>query len=151
MSIVRGGPKHRIAMIPLILSPHDWRILDNNVAITSTRYAVQPSCEGLYGRYESLDENAPAAWFAAVRSDGVFVGLASARCISSEMFCVDAFAHGQHEDTCLKPLYQQAILWARQQDGEAIHTTCARTDHSKKAALRKHLIDESPDIRFVDQ
>ncbi|MBT3274798.1 MAG: GNAT family N-acetyltransferase [Spirochaetales bacterium] len=144
--IVRGSPQFRVTMIPLILVPHDWMTLDRNAAITSTRYAVQPSCEGLYGRYALL--NIPAAWFAAVRADGVVAGLSSAKRTTGREFCVDGFAHNLYEDACLKPLYQEVIHWAREQDCEAVCTACARTDYNKETALRTHLSDELPEIKY---
>ena len=150
VSVVYGGPQFRITMIPLILAAHDWMILDHNAAIISTRYAVQPSCEGLYGRYESLDVKASSAWFAAVCSDGVVVGLASAKRVARKEFCVEAFTHASYQREWLKPLYEQAIHWVRQRDCKVIYTTCARGDHLKEAALREHLGDKFCDIKYVD-
>jgi len=69
-----GTAAARIPMIPLILCPHDDRLLDANAGWVSTRYADQSSCMGLYPRYAALD-----AWFCARAGDGRAVGLASAR------------------------------------------------------------------------
>ena len=40
------SPADRAPMIPLLVSPHDWRTLDANTGMQSTRYAVQDSCLG---------------------------------------------------------------------------------------------------------
>ena len=42
---VRGpSPADRVPMIPLLVSPQDWQMLDSNTGMLSTRYAVQDSC-----------------------------------------------------------------------------------------------------------
>ena len=151
VTVMPGGPQYRITMIPVILAPHDWVILDHNAALVSTRYTVQPCCEGLYGRYGSLHADTAGAWFAAVRADAVVVGLASAKHVSNKTFCVEAFTHPQYEKLSLKPLYRQAVDWVRQQGGKEIYTTCARTDPYKETALRAHLTGESPPIEYIDR
>ena len=46
-------------MIPLLISPHDWQVLDANTAMFSTRYSLQPSCMGLYRRYSAVAGDGP--------------------------------------------------------------------------------------------
>ena len=72
-----ASPEVRVAMIPLIHTPHDWKILDANVGIHSNRYQVQPSVMGLYPRYESLLSTG-GTWFELRCDRGRTVGLASA-------------------------------------------------------------------------
>ena len=79
VGIEPGSPAQRVPMIPLIVAPHDWWVLDANVALYSTRYIEQNSCMGLYPRYAKLVEQGTGAWFAARTRDGRLVGLASAR------------------------------------------------------------------------
>ena len=76
---VPGSAEDRIPMIPLILCPHDWQVLDANVQIHSTRYATQSSCMGLYPRYQAMTRDGRGAWFAARTGTGRVVGLSSAR------------------------------------------------------------------------
>ena len=79
VGIEPGSPAQRVPMIPLIITPHDWWVLDANVELYSTRYIEQNSCMGLYPRYAKLVEQGAGAWFAARTRDGRLVGLASAR------------------------------------------------------------------------
>ena len=51
-----GGPGVRVPMVPLIVTPHDWRVLDANTGIFSARYAMVRSCMGLYPKYQALRE-----------------------------------------------------------------------------------------------
>ena len=54
--IVKGDASLRIPMIPLLLTPHDWQILDGNLPtpMISTRYERQNSCMGLCRKYYYL-------------------------------------------------------------------------------------------------
>ncbi|MYF80113.1 MAG: GNAT family N-acetyltransferase, partial [Chloroflexi bacterium] len=98
VNIVTGDASLRVPMIPLLLTPHDWQILDGNLPtpMISTRYAEQNSCMGLCRKYyylisplsprEGGRERAqrdrrgmPAAeWFAAKTSDGRLLGISTA-------------------------------------------------------------------------
>ena len=53
-TIVEATPADRVPIIPLLLCPHDWKVLDANTRMFSTRYATQKSCMGLYVRYERI-------------------------------------------------------------------------------------------------
>ena len=104
--IAAGTAAARIPMIPLILCPHDDRLLDANAGWVSTRYADQSSCMGLYPRYAALD-----AWFCARAGDGRAVGLASARTHGADGCQVDAFTHRLWEDAW-EDLLAPAVAWA---------------------------------------
>ena len=54
-------PADRIPMVPLLVSPHDWQVLDANAAMFSTRYSVQHSCMGLYRRYSAVAGGPPGS------------------------------------------------------------------------------------------
>jgi hypothetical protein len=56
-----GLAAHRLGLIPLIVAPHDWHILDSNAHLVSTRYLVQHSCMGLYPRFVKLREKGPGS------------------------------------------------------------------------------------------
>ena len=129
-----GGPHHRIPMIPLILTPHPWLVLDANTDIRSCRYFAQGSCEGLYQRYDELGDR--AAWWAAVLQDGRVVGLSSAKLLDDGSCCVEAFAHPIAPESCVHALYRDAIEWAGRKGAEPL-TTCAVGDHDKADCLRK--------------
>ena len=63
--VEEGGPGARIPMIPLIVTPHDWQVLDANTGIFSARYALVRSCMGLYPKYQAVREGGRGSWFAA--------------------------------------------------------------------------------------
>ena len=106
--VVESSPADRIPMIPLILCPHDWQVLDANTNVFSTRYATQNSCMGLYVRYERVRLSGEGAWFAAKTTEGKVVGLSTARKDEGGAFQIDAFAHVRFSDVW-EELAQAAI------------------------------------------
>jgi ribosomal protein S18 acetylase RimI-like enzyme len=130
VEIVPGSPAFRIPMIPLIVAPHDWRVLDANVNIFSTRYACQTSCMRLYPRYA-----ARGAWFAARAATGQTVGLASVcRAGAGEPWLVDGFAHADFIASW-EPLFAKMIAWAAAAGASRLQARCAVEDGSKRAAF----------------
>ena len=111
VGIESRSPAQRVPMIPLIVTPHDWWVLDANVELYSTRYIEQNSCMGLYPRYAKLVEQGAGAWFAARTRDGRLVGLASARPDGEGACQVDGFVHGRYGGAWAN-LMQAAIDWA---------------------------------------
>lgn len=105
--IVEATPADRLPIIPLLLSPHDWQVLDANTDCRSTRYATQTSCMGLYVRFQRIQQGG-GAWFAARTAEGKVVGLATARRDDSGDFQVDGFAHARFAAAQV-PLLQAAI------------------------------------------
>lgn len=111
-----GSAAHRIGLIPLIVAPHDWQVLDANLGFISTRCAIQSSCMGLYARCAGLRENGQGTWFVAT-AGRTTVGLSSVRIVSdkgtgSSLAQVDAFAHRRHLGA-VPALVGSAIDWAR--------------------------------------
>jgi hypothetical protein len=132
VDILAGSARQRVAIVPLIVSPHDWDVLDSNTSIRSTKYALQTSCEGLYMKYAAIAGD--GAWFVALRADGAAVGLSSAAQAADGAYCVEAFTHPYHEDS-LAPLYEKAIQWAIARGAESVYTTCSKADEAKRIAL----------------
>ena len=110
ISIVPGTSAQRIPMIPLIVCPHDWQILDVNAGIFSTRYAVQSSCMGLYPKYDALVQQSSGTWFGAQTDSGHLIGLATARLDRSGVCHVDGFTHQRCLDAW-EDLIQAAMDW----------------------------------------
>lgn len=111
-----GSAAHRIALIPLVVAPHDWRVLDANLGFFSTRYEVQSSCMGLYARCASLRGSGRGTWFVATKGR-TMVGLSSVRIVSDDgaglsQAQVDGFAHWRHLGV-LPELVEVAVKWAR--------------------------------------
>ena len=65
ISVASATATDRTAIIPLLVPPHDWRVLDANVGLFSTRYRIQDSCMGLYPRYQAIREGKRGNWFVA--------------------------------------------------------------------------------------
>ena len=125
-------PGDRLPMIPLLLAPHDWQVLDLNVDMLSTRYAVQDSCLGLYRRYSAMAKDGPGAWFCARTDSGHVVGVSSAVVVSGDGCRVDGFTHLNHLDMW-EPLLQSALEWCTRRDVSPIWTTVSFEDEEKLA------------------
>jgi len=128
--VAAGTPACRVDMIPLILCPHDDRILDINVSLFSTRYSVQNSCMGLFPRYHAL----PAAggqWFTATTEDGRVVGLATARPEHEHAMRIDGFAHPNFPGAS-RELLTCCLQWVDAQGGRYCLAEVAQTDTAKR-------------------
>ena len=159
VNIVTGDASLRVPMIPLILMPHDWQVLDGNLPtpMISTRYAEQNSCMGLCRKYYYLisppsprDATIPvipaqagiqrggvrgmpaAEWFAAKTSDGRLVGISTARIDIYGVCHVDGFIHARFMDS-YEALINAAIGWGTQQESVRIATRLSAEDEEKQA------------------
>ena len=132
ISIVPGTSAERIPMIPLIVCPHDWQVLDANAGIFSTRYAVQSSCMGLYPKYDALPQQQNGAWFGAQTDSGHLIGLGTARLDGSGVCHVDGFAHQR----CLEAwgdLIQAAMDWGADRGATEWCGTLSVEDEDKQS------------------
>ena len=152
VSIVTGDASLRVPMIPLLLTPHDWQVLDGNLPepMISTRYARQDSCMGLCRKYyyllsppsrsEGGREQAqrdrrgmPAAeWFAAKTNDGRLVGIATAWIDGDNVCHVDGFTHKRFNDS-YDLLIGSAIEWSEQRNSVRFATRLSVEDEEKRA------------------
>ena len=130
-TVVEASPADRIPMIPLILCPHDWQVLDANTKMCSTRYATQNSCMGLYVRYERIRMGG-GAWFAARTAEGKVVGLSSARRDDAGEFQIDAFAHGRFADVWAE-LVQAAIGRSQELGDSGCYAVVSVEDEEKRS------------------
>lgn len=113
VTVVPGSAADRIPMIPLIMTPHDWHLLDVNAGIYSTRFLVQASCMGLYPRYLRLREAGEGDWFSAYDETRRLLGLATLRRQPDAVTLVDVFAHPRHRqawDALLQAVLHRAFL-----------------------------------------
>lgn len=130
-TIVQGTSAQRIPIIPLIVCPHDWQVLDANAGIFSTRYAVQASCMGLYPKYDALIQQHNGTWFGARTDSGHLVGLATARLDESGVCHVDGFTHQR----CLESwgdLIQVAMDWGANRGAAEWCGTLSAEDEDKR-------------------
>jgi GNAT superfamily N-acetyltransferase len=130
VTVDTGSVADRVLIIPLILSPHDWHIMDANARILSTRYAVQTSCMGLYPRYESLAASGRGAWFAARADGSCVVGLSTARLDDDGRCQVDGFTHDWHREHW-GDLMRAAIAWAAVRKAKTCCAQVAAQDEDK--------------------
>ena len=130
-----ASPEARVAMIPLIHTPHDWKILDANVPIHSNRYEVQSSVMGLYPKYESL-LNAGGTWFELRCDRGRTAGLASARMAEGGVCRIDGFVHALYMEGWPQ-LIDTACRWGSEQGAEAIEAAVCIEDEEKREAFRQ--------------
>lgn len=120
----------RIPMIPLIMTPHSGQLLDANVGILSTSYAVQTSCMGLYPKYDRVCANGRGTWLSAWTDHGHLVGLATVMGNTEGAGLVDGFVHEAFDETW-PALMQAAIHWGKQRGIDRFVTSVACHDQKK--------------------
>lgn len=135
-TLVPGSPALRAPMVSCITRDHPWLSLDANARIFSTRHLLQPSCEGLYSRYEELAGPRRGAWLAAMVSPGQVLGLASVLPLvgGGASHRVDAFADHHRPDVCAE-LLERVLSLARGMGASACEVLVARGDDEKRRWL----------------
>ena len=131
-------------MIPLLLTPHDWQVLDGNLPepMISTRYATQNSCMGLCRKYYYLVKTsvipaqAGTQWFAAKTTDGRLVGIATAYINPDNTCNVDGFIHKRFNDS-YEALINAAIDWGTRQHALQFATRLSVEDEEKRALFEE--------------
>lgn len=129
-TVVEATPADRITMIPLLLCPHDWQVLDANAKMYSTRYATQNSCMGQYIRYDGIRRYGGGAWYAAKTADGKVVGLSTARRDDAGDYQIDAFTHGLYGEVW-ESLVQAAIDGCSVQSSSSCYAVVSVEDEEK--------------------
>ena len=130
VSVRLPSPAHRAPIIPLLVAPHDWQVLDFNTGMMSTRYAVQDSCLGLYRRYAAIANDGRGAWFCADTDKGHVVGLSTARLDAKGGCRVDGFTHSDHTGTW-QALIQAAIHWSAENGAAHVYADVSVEDEEK--------------------
>lgn len=133
VNIVTGDASLRVPMIPLLLTPHDWQVLDGNLPtpMISTRYAEQNSCMGLCRKYYYLVKRGNAEWFAAKTTDGRLVGIATAWINTDNTCHLDGFIHARFNDS-YDTLIGAAIEWGRQRNAVQFTAKLSVEDEDKR-------------------
>ena len=133
-TIVAGAPSERISMIPLLLSPHDWQVLDANLGLYSITHAVQSSCAGLYPRYETLAAEGRGDWFATYNATGRLVGLSSVQLTEPGCCRIDGFTHPTYR-RFWEASIRQAMQWGREHDAPHCRAAITVEDEEKQACF----------------
>ncbi len=126
-----GSPADRLIMIPLIVSPNRWRLLDANAGIFSSAYATIGSFTH-YLRYTKTVTDAGGAWFTAVTDDARAVGLSTALPIGPDTWRVDAFAQSWFSDAW-PALIESAVVAAAASGGKICCIDVTPWDEEKTA------------------
>ena len=105
-------------------------MLDANVQMFSTRYAIQKSCEGLYPRYQAVRRGGQGNWFVARTEDGCVVGLSTVLINEEGKSRIDGFAHPRHL-TCMGGLIDNAMRWGAAQGASIHQALISETDATK--------------------
>ena len=157
VEIVTGDASIRVPMIPLLLTPHDWQVLDGNLPtpMISTRYAEQNSCMGLCRKYYYLVKPSAipakpsvipaqagiqtstrpthaADWFAAKTSDGRLVGISTAYFDADNVCHVDGFIHARFKGS-FQALINAAIEWGEHHNCQRFASRLSVEDEEKRA------------------
>ncbi len=128
-----ASPSDRVSMIPLIITPHNWQVLDANTDIYSTRYREQNSCMSLYPRYEALLQEGRGTWFGARSVSGNLTGLSTARFNNDDSQCqVDGFTH-YHFIDAWKDLMLKSVKWGFSEGASSCIATVSAEDTEKKS------------------
>ena len=137
-SVRSATPGERMPLVPLLLTPHDWHVLDANAKgrIYSTRGHLQTSCNGLFPRLEVVRQDNLGEWFVAHTEDGRTVGLSTVRLCSEENCRLDAMAHDRHM-SALPGLLQESVDWARARGARRCHAAIADEDSDKQQQFEK--------------
>ena len=132
-----GSAADRVPMVPLILSPHDWQVMDANAGTLSTRHSLQGGCMSLYPRYTAVAKDGRGAWFSAKTADGRAVGLSTARLDGGGECQVDGFTHGDHQ-SAWQGLIESAAGWGAAH-GAATSWAAVSVEDEDKMALFESL------------
>ena len=133
--ICRAKPASRIPIIPLIIFPHAWSILDSNISLYSTTVEPQLSCLGLYRRYDYLRTRGQGEWFTLITEEAKFLGLSSAVYKGNNRYQVDGFCHPDHDSFFIR-LIQTAVNWCQSKKAVEIRFNVAKQDKDKEKLVR---------------
>lgn len=130
-----GQAVSRIPVIPLVIVPHHWAILDANTSIISTRIEKQSSCLRLYNRYQRLREKSQGEWFSLVTKDQKILGLSSAIKLAKRSYQVDGFCHAAYAEH-FDRLIEHVINWCVDDGAARITMKLSQDDYEKKERVK---------------
>ena len=131
-NIISATPEIRLAMIPLLHSPHDWQILDANTSMYSTRYSIQTSCMGLYRKYVAVRQGNQGEIFCAQTKNGRTVGLSTALVNNDGSCQIDGFTHLYYLNAW-NGLIKAAEGWGVSRNATSIWAKVSVEDEEKKS------------------
>lgn len=130
-SVSDGHPDDQIPSYPLIVSPHDWQVLDANAGLFSLRYSLHRTFHGLYRSYERVIGDGHGARFAARTTDGRVVGMSTARLHADGSCSVDGFVHHYYLKSWHE-LIAPAIQFGRNRGATLVNSRVSSEDIEKR-------------------
>lgn len=122
-----GDPGDQLPSYPLIVSPHDWQVLDANAGLMSTRYSLHRIFRGLYLKCANVGDDENGARFSATTSDGKVVGMSTARLDEDGSCAVDGFVHHRYPDS-YDDLIRAGVEFGESRGAHAIYANVSRED-----------------------
>ena len=130
VTVSSGDPGDQLPSYPLIVSPHDWQILDANAGLLSTRYSLHRTFRGLYLKCANVGDKENGARFSARTSDGKVVGMSTAHMDDDGSCAVDGFVHQRYRNSW-DDLIRTAIDFGNSRGARAVHACVSREDIEK--------------------
>ena len=125
-----GDPGDQLPSYPLIVSPHDWQVLDANAGLMSTRYSLHRTFRGLYLKCANVGDDEDGARFSATTSDGKVVGMSTAIMDDDGSCAVDGFVHHRYPDLW-DDLILAAVGFGESRGASAVHARVSLEDIEK--------------------
>ena len=147
-TVSRGDPGDQLPSYPLIVSPHDWQVLDANAGLMSTRYSLHRTFRGLYLKCANVGDDENGARFSATTSDGKVAGMSTARLEGDASYAVDGFVHHRYRNSW-NDLIRAATEYGKSRGARAVHARVSREDGEKRegfAALGFREVGAAPDF-----
>ena len=129
-TVSSGNPGDQLPSYPLIVSPHDWQVLDANAGLMSTRYSLHRTFRGLYLKCANVGDKENGARFSARTSDGKVVGMSTAHMDDDGSCAVDGFVHQRYRNSW-DDLIRTAIDFGNSRGARAVHACVSREDIEK--------------------
>ena len=143
----------RVTMVPLFATPHDWHVLDANVGIYSTRYAMLRGALLLYPRFEALTKDGKGTWFSAYTPEGRLTGVSTARIDEHGSCQVDGSTHRRF-GTAWRDLIEAGVDWAASKGVSSCHALVSVDDEEKRSLFEElgfHKAGTGPDFELGDR
>ena len=135
-SVSTGEPDDQIPSYPLLVSPHDWQVLDANAGSFSLRYSLHRTFHGLYRQFERVSGDGNGARFTARSNEGRVVGMSTAR-LDAEGWCsVDGFVHRYYLELW-DELIESAVAFGKSRGCRGARARVSREDLRKREMFEK--------------
>ncbi len=126
-----GDLDDKLPSYPLVVSPHEWQVLDANAGLMSSRYSLHHTFAGLYIKCADVGNAQDGTRFSARTEDGRVVGMSTGRLDRDGSFAVDGFVHYRYRDLW-NVLIEQAAAFGKERGAGIVHANVSREDGEKR-------------------